>query len=265
MRRRAFLRGGLGTAGAVATAGALAAGAGVAVASAATDDPHDPEEQHFAGMGGGSAELVWSFDIERRAVALTFDDGPHPELTPRILDVLATRGVRATFFLLGESCEAHPQLARRLVDAGHEIGNHTWSHLSLAHATGAEARAEILDGAAAIERVTGRAPSWFRPPRGMVNGAVVRAAADLGQHVAMWTAKPPKTGLDDADQVAGAIAEALAPGAILLFHDGTSGREDDELEARRRLEVPVLERLLDRIEAAGYELATIGELAAART
>ncbi len=253
----------MGTASAVAVAAATT-GAGASALAAARSPRHDPEEKHFAGMGGGSAEVVWSFATGRRAVALTFDDGPHPELTPRVAEVLAAHGAKATFFLLGRSAEAQPDLARRLVDEGHEIGNHTWSHLSLAHAPGTECRAEVVAGSAAIERTTGTAPRWFRPPRGMVNGAVVRAAADCGQHVAMWSAKPPSSGLEDPDPVAAALADAAEPGAIYLFHDGTSGRHDVELERRRRREVPVLDRLLDRLVRDGWDLLTLSELAATR-
>ena len=114
---------------------------------AVAEDPQpDPEEKDFACTGVGAAEVVWSVPTERRAVALTFDDGPHPVLTPMVADVLASRGVRATFFVIGSVAEAHPSLVRRLLDDGHELANHTWSHQPMAHVDGRAARDEVLGG-----------------------------------------------------------------------------------------------------------------------
>lgn len=225
----------------------------------------DPEEKDFACHGAGAAEVVWSVPTERRAVALTFDDGPHPVLTPMVADVLAERGVRATFFVIGSVAMRSPELVRRLLDDGHELANHTWSHQPMAHVTGQEARDEVLRGAAAIERVAGVTSRWFRSPRGMLNGAVLRAAADCDQHIAMWSAKPPATLLHAPDLAAERMLEELGPGSIFLFHDGTSGRIDEDLELRRRREIPVLEALLDGLVERGYETLTLSELSASRS
>jgi peptidoglycan/xylan/chitin deacetylase (PgdA/CDA1 family) len=135
----------------------------------------------------------------------------------------------------------------------------------MAHVSGKEAREEVLRGSEAIERVAGVAPTWFRSPRGMLNGAVLRAAADCGQHVAMWTAKPTPAMSASPDAAADSLLRDLAPGAIYLFHDGTSGRVSPVLEERRRAELPLIEAVLDRLGEQGYALRTLSELSAART
>ncbi len=255
--RRTFLRAGTGS----AVLG-VAAGSGMAVAQALQPDP---EEQEFACTGGGTCEVVWSVPTDARAVAVTFDDGPHPTLTPLVLDVLADRGVRATFFLIGQQAEAHPDIVRQILDRGHELGNHTWSHATVVKATGAQVRREVLRGAEAVERLAGERPRWFRSPRGMLNGSVLRAAADLGQDVAMWSAQPDAGLLHDPAAATGQLVDALEPGAVYLFHDGTSGRTDRRLERRRHRERPVLERFLGVVEDQGFETVTLSELVATRS
>ena len=185
VERRAFIgRGTVGLAGAVLAGGAAVGGERYEH----TKDRQAQEPAVYGGDGRGAAQLVWSIPTGAKAVALTFDDGPHPELTPRILTILREHHVKATFFLIGTEVERHPDLVRRLIDEGHEIGNHTWSHPAMAHLSGPAARAEVMRGSEVIERVSGVHPSWFRSPRGMLTGPILRAAADLDQDVAMWSA-----------------------------------------------------------------------------
>ena len=187
MDRRTFVRG-----DATGVVGLAAGGAaGAAKVHHDVDTSPIPEQRAFARMGDGSVRVVWSVDTAERAVALTFDDGPHPDLTPAVLDLLAERGVQATFFLIGQSARARPDLVARIVLEGHEVANHTDRHSTVVHLDGDQTRADVVDGAGSLEAVTGTVPRWFRAPRGMLNGAILRAAADLGHDVAMWSARVP--------------------------------------------------------------------------
>lgn len=262
MQRRAFLRRGLGFSLAGLGVGVVGGGMGGSQrAMARSARGYEPAQ--YGGTGRGAAEVVWSVPTDEQAVALTFDDGPHPRLTPRVLDVLADHGARATFFIIGTAAERHPSLVRRLVDEGHEVGNHTWSHAPMAHIGADAAREEVLRGAAALERLTGQQARWFRSPRGMLNGPILRAAADMDQDIAMWSARAPKASPEPSTrQVTDHLLGALDPGTIYCLHDGTSGRDTEErLEPRRDNELSALPEFLSSAIERGYRFLTLSELA----
>ncbi len=260
MDRRELLRG-----GAVAGVASVVAGSLGGVSAAALERAHSTrilEGHDYAGSGRGSLRVVWSVATTARAVAVTFDDGPHARLTPRVLDMLAEHQVRATFFLIGSAAERHPELVRRAVDEGHEIGNHTWSHPHMATLEPADQREEVIKGAEALTRLIGHRPRWFRSPRGMLTGEILRAAADLSHDVAMWSARTPVRVLDRSTyQVTEHLLNALHPGAIYDLHDGTSGREGDRgLERRRDSELPAYPPFLASALGHGYRFLTVSEL-----
>jgi len=123
---------------------------------------------------------VWRGSRDRRAAALTFDDGPDPDCTPRVLDILEREGVRGAFFLIGRRAAKAPSVARRIAAAGHDLGNHTWSHPSLWRCGPTETAREIGDGHAAITQAAGASPRFFRPPWGKTNLAMFGAVRRLG-------------------------------------------------------------------------------------
>ena len=134
---------------------------------------------------------VWPATVGLRPagqVALTFDDGPDAASTPQFLDLLERRGVRATFFLLGEMLQRFPDVARRMSDAGHEIAVHSWDHRShLLRAPGPHTGRQLARTAELVERVTGQRPTLFRPPYGHLTAGGVRAAHDAGLQPMLWT------------------------------------------------------------------------------
>lgn len=168
-----------------------------------------------------AAPLTHLATAERR-VYLTFDDGPDPQWTPRLLDVLATAGVQATFFMVGSKVRAHPELARRVAAAGHHIGNHTYSHKHPWLLSRAAARTQVRCGAIAIADTLGRRPLFFRPPHGRLRTCMVEEAADFGEATVLWTRSAMDWGpLAGSERIAARLARAV-PGDIVLMHDGAN-------------------------------------------
>jgi peptidoglycan/xylan/chitin deacetylase (PgdA/CDA1 family) len=189
------------------------------------------------------------------AVALTFDDGPHPELTPRVLEALARAEAHATFFVVGENVRRYPALVREAVAAGHALGVHTWTHRHAWLCTPGRQQLEVRRGWEAIVDATGRRPLWFRPPYGAFNAVTRRVARELGLAVALWSC-------DAGDWLPGAtargilrrVAHGLRPGAVIDLHDG--GRTP--LGCRRMTEV--LPEILAEMRARGLRGVHLGEL-----
>lgn len=186
-----------------------------------------------------------------RGVALTFDDGPHPHWTPRVLEVLRHRGARATFFVVGRKAEAHPEVVRSILEQGHEVGLHSYAHDRLfALRSGRSVRADLERGVAVLERVTGHRPSLFRPPIGHTNPIVARAARQLELTVVGWSASG-RDGVSFAkpDDVAARVRRNLRDGAIVLLHDSPERGEREPaavralpaiLDAARASELPIV-------------------------
>lgn len=180
---------------------------------------------------GMFADVVWRGGDEARGVALTFDDGPSPEHTPKVLDLLDEAGVVATFFVIGRKAEAHPELVRRIVERGHAVGVHGYVHDRLfSLRSPAFVEADLRRAVGALERITGRRPTLFRPPVGHSNAVIARAARRLGLTIVGWSVR----GLDGlararADRVAARVAPRLRDGAIVLLHD--AAERDDHTPA----------------------------------
>jgi len=198
-----------------------------------------------------SAVVAKREQVSGKPVALTFDDGPWPGQTDAILSVLEAESVRATFFMVGSQVRRHPEIARRVVEAGHAIGNHTQNHVRLDRANPETIRREITDAQAVIQEVTGVRPRWFRPPGGGMTPRVTVEAARFEMQVAMWTLdsrdwqRPPTSRL---------IREVLAAshsGAIVLLHDGGGDRT---------VTIEALGPVIREMKKRGYVFVTLDEL-----
>lgn len=192
----------------------------------------------------------------RRLVALTFDDGPDPRWTPKVLALLARTGAHATFFLIGRNAEAHPDLVRQELASGEGIGNHTWDHPDLRRLDRAEVAAELEQGAVAINAVGAPVPRLFRPPKGLSDSTVDQVVAGRGDRTVYWDLavehwvnhrRHPARGVD-------ALLARVRPGSIILAHDG--GIPD------RTRTVEALPRLLDGLGRRGYRVVSLDELLA---
>jgi peptidoglycan/xylan/chitin deacetylase (PgdA/CDA1 family) len=175
-------------------------------------------------------------------VALTYDDGPDPEVTGALLDLLRERGCPATFFVVGRNVRAHPELVRRAVAEGHLVGNHSEHHAPLTNFYGpARTRAEIGSCQEAVTRATGETPRHYRPPVGLMNASVAPAARHFDLELVGWRIRSLDTVLGSAERVARRVLRRVRAGDIILLHDARQGRE-------RVLEITtrILEGLADR-------------------
>jgi len=204
---------------------------------------------HLLGSG-----VVWRAPRSERLAALTFDDGPDPRHTPRVLDILARAEVRATFFLIGRRADAQPSLARRIAEEGHDLGNHTYSHRSLWLCGPRETEREIARGHAAVAAAAGKAPRFFRAPWGLTNLAMFPALRRLGTPCVMWTVQPEGQRAASPELQIRRVARRMRPGAILDLHDA-----DGVPGAGARL-VEALPGLIAALADSGYTLAPLRDL-----
>jgi peptidoglycan/xylan/chitin deacetylase (PgdA/CDA1 family) len=181
-------------------------------------------------------------------IALTFDDGPHPELTPAVLALLDQAGAKATFFLIGGRAEAHPAVVAAIRERGHGIENHTYSHPhGFAFRGRGGLRREIARAQAAIEQSGGGRPHFFRAPAGIQNPLLSMALASLGLSLVSWTRRGFDTVTRDSTRVAARLGRGLRGGDILLLHDASSARD----ASNRPVVLDALRLVLDEMKRKG--------------
>jgi len=190
----------------------------------------------------------------RGEVALTFDDGPDPELTPRVLDLLDSHGARATFFCIAEKAARHPEITREIVRRGHAVENHSNAHEhTFAFLLLAGLRRDLWAAQATITSLTGRSPRFFRPPMGFRNPLLDPVLHETGLKLVSWTRRGYDTNRGDPEEVAMLLERGLAAGDILLLHDGQAARTPEG----RPVVLEVLPRLLGTIERRGLKPVTL--------
>jgi len=187
---------------------------------------------------------------QQPVVAITFDDGPDPAMTPKVLDVLEKHGVKAAFFLIGRNVQKHPRIARRIVAQGHAVGNHTWSHAPLFALWGrSKVLQELRDTQSIIEETVGLRPRLFRPPFGVTNPIIGKAVRMAGLQGIGWSIRSLDTWKwRDRKTVCERICGRLHDGAVILLHDRC---EDADL---------LLEYVIQEIEASGRRIVPLDEL-----
>ncbi len=194
----------------------------------------------------------------QKLAALTFDDGPSPLWTPRILDELKRAGVKATFFVLGEHVVKYPEVAQRIVAEGHEIGNHTFTHHGLLYYTMDELEKEVRDAERAIKEVTGVTTKYFRPPKAWLTDDEKKKLREMGYEVILWSLNSKDWVTFDDKYMVGYINRNIQPGDIILFHD--SGGVFSTEGGSRKETVRSIYRLTERLREKGYEFVTISQL-----
>jgi peptidoglycan/xylan/chitin deacetylase (PgdA/CDA1 family) len=192
---------------------------------------------------------VSSVHVDGPYIALTFDDGPHQKLTPRLLDLLAEHHIHVTFFVVGENAIEHPEILQRAVREGHEIGNHTWSHPNLAKMSDENVRSQIKRTEEAITNAIGSRPILFRPPYGSVTAHQKRFIHDeLGYEIILWEVDPLDWKNPGPNVVSSRILKETHPGSIVLAHD---------IHAQTIQAMPAT---LTELGAKGFKFVTVSEL-----
>jgi peptidoglycan/xylan/chitin deacetylase (PgdA/CDA1 family) len=184
----------------------------------------------------------------RKTLALTFDDGPHPEFTPKLLAVLSKYHVKASFFVVGKMAQRYPDLVRQEVAAGHEIGNHTFSHANVARLTENGAAAEWEAGDEAITAITGEKVRYCRPPGGRYDRDSVIAASELGLTMVLWTDNSADYLGMSPHRLEQRVLSRISNGGIVLMHDGVQQTID------------VLPDIIEKLRSKGYRFVTLSEL-----
>jgi peptidoglycan-N-acetylglucosamine deacetylase len=201
-----------------------------------------------AGMGAvlPSSRFLVRGPRSAKAVCLTFDDGPHPDHTPALLDVLGRAGVRATFFVIGQRAAAHPEFVRRMVAEGHAVGHHTYSHSDPRETPAARLAVEIEQTGDVLTRAVGTSSTLFRPPHGQLTPAKLWRLWRLGMTVALWNVDPRDFACGSADELADRLRRHEPQGGdVILFHDD------------RPFAYAALPEFIARVRTAGLTFATL--------
>jgi peptidoglycan/xylan/chitin deacetylase (PgdA/CDA1 family) len=197
----------------------------------------------------GTPNPIRRMRTARPLVALSFDDGPHHQLTPQLLHILGARRIRATFFVLGNRAVHHPGILAQMVRDGHEIGNHTWSHPRLSGLSDAALLAQVDQAARCVADVVGREPVILRPPYGQIAEHQSRLISqERGLPTVLWSVDPQDWRRPGPTVVARRILDQVHPGAIVLCHDIVGGT------------IAAMPRTLDALIARGYAFVTVSEL-----
>lgn len=189
---------------------------------------------------------------DKKVVALTFDDGPTPTITPQVLAILKQNNIKATFFLIGQNLKRFPKITQQIVTDGHALGNHTWHHWRklMMEFTASQ---EIEDTAAVMYQVTGVQTSLFRPPNGFLNNGLVDYALKRKDAVVLWSVDSGdwRGSHASVDGLVKQVVEGVKSGGIILMHDGGGDRTRT---------VQALPKIIEQLTARGYKFVTVPDL-----
>jgi len=198
--------------------------------------------------------FIFNGPTDAKVVALTFDDAPDNTFTPLVLDALKEAGVQATFFVVGQRVEKYPEVMRRIVQEGHVVGNHSYSHANLPKLSDADFRSQITRTDELIRQYTGYVPSYIRPPYGNINEEQLKWFAGQHRKVVNWNVDSLDWKGLTKDEVAANILDHVKPGAIILQHSG--GGVGAELTGT----VEALPIVIAKLREQGYRMTTIPRL-----
>ena len=195
-------------------------------------------------------EVVYGQDPVNKLVAITFDDGPHPTWTPRVLDVLRRYHVKATFFVLGVNAERYPALVARIRREGHTVANHTYTHIDTSGA-GPKVASQLDRTQAAIKKATNFTPCLFRPPYGAKSNASVALTRRKGMQTVLWDVDTSDYERPASFDIVQRVLTGVKPGSIVLMHDGGGPREET---------LGALPEIIKGLKAKGYRFVTLNKL-----
>jgi len=203
-------------------------------------------------------KFIYKIKTNEKFVALTFDDGPHPLFTNRLLDIFKEKGIKATFFVAGNKIEKHKKIISRMIAEGHELGNHSYSHKNLIFKKKSMIREEIVKTDRLLRELGVKGDIHFRPPFGRLLFAACSVIASLNKKVIMWNVPTRDFKESDPNVILKRIYKRIKPGAIIVLHD--SGIERPGKKIDRQATIDVVKMLIDGLPKRGYEFRTISEL-----
>lgn len=188
-------------------------------------------------------------NITEKVLAMTFDDGPHPSLTPKLLDILKARNIKCTFFVIGKNAQMYPNIIRRMIAEGHEVANHTWTHASLTSLSDEQIRSELKRSEDALVAAANYRPHLIRPPYGAVNARIKQLIfSEFGYSTIMWSVDPQDWRRPGVSVVTSRLVNGARPGSIMLAHD---------------IHPPTIQAMpavFDQLLARGYQFVTVSQL-----
>lgn len=202
----------------------------------------------------GSNDIIWNVNTSDKLIALTFDDGPSPHFTPQVLNILAQNDVKATFFLIGREADKLPDITRKIVENGNEIGNHTYFHpTTLKNININKVKNEITKTEDAIYQITNIRPVLFRPPGGYFNKEIVESAKELNYTTILWSWNQQTNDWKNpgVEKIVETVLKNPRSGDIIIFHD-RGGDRTQTIES--------LQPIIDGLKEKGFKIVTVSEL-----
>jgi peptidoglycan-N-acetylglucosamine deacetylase len=220
--------------------------------SGASPSPSSSPEASPEASNAANKPATWfSVNVDGPYIAMTFDDGPSPETTPRLLDILKQRNIKATFFMIGQNAERNPAIVKRILAEGHEIGNHSWTHPQLSKLADDRVTEEINKTQNAIKDASGYTPVLMRPPYGAITARQKEwIEKQFGLSVIIWSVDPFDWKRPGASVIEQRILSGARPGAIVLSHD------------IHKQTVDAMPATLDALAAKGFKFVTVSQLIA---
>ncbi|MFW5896779.1 MAG: polysaccharide deacetylase family protein [Bacillota bacterium] len=205
------------------------------------------------------SDIIRRVRTSEKLVSFTFDDGPSPEYTPAILDVLRTYDVQASFFVVGKYVRRYPNIVKRMYSEGHDVGNHTFDHVNAPTTPAASLSSQILSTNIEIMKIIGEHPQYVRPPRGMYDARFRRLAELMGMNLVLWSISSQDwRGSTTPEKMKTRIVNRVRPGDILLFHDG--GNLIGSEGASRQRTVDALPEIIEELHSMGYRIVPLSRL-----
>lgn len=202
-----------------------------------------------------SNRVIWASDTSLKRIAITFDDGPNEEYTPKLLDILSNYDAKATFFLIGKNVSEEPDIARRIHAEGHEIGNHTYSHPVLPLVSRKEVHKQLESTNSIIKDAVGTKPVYFRPPMGLFTPAILDIIESNGLQTVIGEVYPRDPNRPGKDKIIKRVLTRVKPGSIIIMHDGGTWGNFD-----RNQTIEAVPIIIEKLQAKGYRFVTLSEL-----